>query len=192
MVYSTQYYKKNKPKILDRAKNFSKKNPEKVKQYKTKYKLKQRLLIRQYIDSIKYPCIDCGAFNVRYIDFHHNNNKKYLISRLIHEGYSLTTTQSEIKKCICLCANCHRIRHTSGKLYTNKKGKYVYSLKKNARCSMCGYDKHWAALDFHHINPNSKILNIGAMIRDKFYSLDDIINEISKCSIICVNCHRII
>ncbi len=56
------------------------------------------------------------------------------------------------------------------------------------RCMICGYDKHPAILDFHHIDPNSKSFGIssGGFSR----SWESIKNEIAKCVLLCANCHR--
>jgi hypothetical protein len=56
------------------------------------------------------------------------------------------------------------------------------------RCMICGYSSHPGVLDFHHIDPNSKLFGIssGGFSR----SWEDIKNEIQKCVLVCANCHR--
>lgn len=54
------------------------------------------------------------------------------------------------------------------------------------KCSICGYNKCLAALDFHHINPNEKEFIITGRIR----SWNKIENELKKCVLVCSNCHR--
>lgn len=58
-----------------------------------------------------------------------------------------------------------------------------------SKCIICG-ETNLQCLDFHHIKPDDKILGIGEMIRNRKYSIEDITKEISKCKIICSNCHR--
>lgn len=54
-------------------------------------------------------------------------------------------------------------------------------------CSDCGYNKCIAALDFHHINPNTKDSDIKSLGQRKWES---ILKEIKKCKLLCSNCHR--
>jgi hypothetical protein len=52
------------------------------------------------------------------LDFDHLRDKKYNVSRMIHDGFSWKAIQKEIEKCEVVCANCHRLR-THNRL-TNK------------------------------------------------------------------------
>jgi hypothetical protein len=54
-------------------------------------------------------CVDCGVNNHIVLDFDHLHDKKYNISRMIHDGFSWAAIKKEIAKCE-VCANCHRIR----------------------------------------------------------------------------------
>ena len=55
-------------------------------------------------------CMDCGVTNPIVLDFDHLKDKKYNISRMIHDGFSWAAIKKEIEKCEVVCANCHRIR----------------------------------------------------------------------------------
>jgi hypothetical protein len=55
-------------------------------------------------------CVDCGESNHIVLDFDHLRDKKYNISRMIHDGFSWSAIKKEIAKCEVVCANCHRIR----------------------------------------------------------------------------------
>ena len=55
-------------------------------------------------------CMDCGETNPIVLDFDHLHDKKYNISRMIHDGFSWKAIKKEIEKCEIVCANCHRIR----------------------------------------------------------------------------------
>ena len=55
-------------------------------------------------------CADCGQTNHIDLDFDHLKDKKYNISRMIHDGFSWAAIKKEISKCEVVCANCHRIR----------------------------------------------------------------------------------
>ncbi len=56
------------------------------------------------------------------------------------------------------------------------------------KCGRCGYDKHSAALEFHHTNPDEKTFNIGNVANKSWNS---IVSELDKCELVCSNCHRI-
>lgn len=60
---------------------------------------------------------------------------------------------------------------------------------KGGKCKKCGYNKNTAALDFHHIDPNEKEikLDIRKLANTKMSKL---IEEVSKCDLLCANCHR--
>ena len=55
-------------------------------------------------------CVDCGEKNHIVLDFDHIRDKKYNVSRMIHDGFSWKAILREIEKCEVVCANCHRIR----------------------------------------------------------------------------------
>ena len=69
---------------------------------------------KEYLASIKRErgCSKCG-FNKHSaaLDFHHVKDKKHNISRIARSGVAQNVLDKEIKKCIILCANCHRIEH---------------------------------------------------------------------------------
>lgn len=58
-------------------------------------------------------CQDCGVeFPIDVYDFHHIcDDKEASISMLLANG-SPEAIADEVKKCVLLCANCHRIRHS--------------------------------------------------------------------------------
>ena len=60
-------------------------------------------------------------------------------------------------------------------------------LGKTYKCERCGYDKNYAALDFHHIDPTIKKFRVGC---SNTRSLAALVEEMKKCIIICANCHR--
>jgi hypothetical protein len=58
---------------------------------------------------------------------------------------------------------------------------------KGGKCTICGYNKNIAALEFHHINGKDiswkKERNFLRWRYDKF------IEELEKCTLVCSNCH---
>lgn len=59
---------------------------------------------------------------------------------------------------------------------------------KGGKCSICGYKKCLAALEFHHKNPIEKDFAITRM-RSKSIN-KELIKELDKCILVCANCHR--
>jgi hypothetical protein len=57
-------------------------------------------------------CTKCGFNHPAALDFHHEDpdKKEANIHRLLSNG-QFKKLEEEIKKCIVLCANCHRIHH---------------------------------------------------------------------------------
>ena len=56
-------------------------------------------------------------------------------------------------------------------------------------CSSCGYNKSKYALDFHHVDSDTKDYSISRFQQGHF-SRDTIIQELKMCIILCANCHR--
>lgn len=55
------------------------------------------------------------------------------------------------------------------------------------KCQECGYNKCFQALDFHHIDPTTKEFTVAAITNRSWSNLKA---EISKCRLLCANCHR--
>ena len=55
------------------------------------------------------------------------------------------------------------------------------------RCALCGYDRHLAALQFHHLDPKTKVFGLSA--RGVTRSLAELRYEAAKCVLLCSNCH---
>lgn len=55
-------------------------------------------------------------------------------------------------------------------------------------CQICGYNEHPRALQFDHIVPEDKLFTISSSTT---CSMKKLMEEISKCRILCANCHSI-
>ena len=77
---------------------------------KQKYQEKKNLV--QEIKS-SCACAKCGETRGYVLDFHHisPNEKSETIARLTSNTSNMNKVYDEIKKCIVLCANCHREFH---------------------------------------------------------------------------------
>ena len=92
--YSKQYYIKNRQKYYAHNKSRADRNVEFVQRVKRNSK-----------------CSKCDESRWYVLDFHHLRDKKYNIADASTSGYSINTIKDEIRKCIVLCANCHRELH---------------------------------------------------------------------------------
>lgn len=98
---------------------------------------------------------------------------------------------------MCECRYCgkevnDRGRTQCGSCSVSKrrwKVKYDLVTAKGGKCSRCGWDKHPAALQFHHTDPSSKEFNLSAntLLREK----GNYEGELAKCILLCANCHAI-
>lgn len=64
-----------------------------------------------------------------------------------------------------------------------------------SKCERCGYNEFESALDFHHKNPRDKDSSVSRLIsiyakHQTENNTDQLQAEISKCIILCANCHR--
>ena len=66
-------------------------------------------LSKEFFYTLKKPCVHCGESDPRCIDFHHVDPKKKLFN--VTNGTDKDLVLQEIKKCVNLCANCHRLLH---------------------------------------------------------------------------------
>ena len=68
---------------------------------------------KQAVEYFNGICHDCGCSSKyqEIFDFHHKDpaEKEFSIAHIIHYGWA--KIEAELKKCIMLCSNCHRIRH---------------------------------------------------------------------------------
>ena len=56
-------------------------------------------------------------------------------------------------------------------------------------CSICGYSRCSEALEFHHVDPSAKEHQPSKLINN-FSTIERMIKEVSKCILVCANCHR--
>ncbi len=80
-----------------------------------------------------------------------------------------------------------RINHNNI-LYKQKVLKFLRQHKTQHGCISCGYNQHFAALEFHHKNDNKEFI----LSKAHNFGWEKILKEINKCDILCSNCHRIL
>ena len=68
--------------------------------------------------------------------------------------------------------------------------KYLNEYKSSRGCQLCGYNKHPQALCFDHIDPQTKHPKYNAKQLTR-WGMDILSEELSKCRVLCHNCHAI-
>jgi hypothetical protein len=71
----------------------------------------------------------------------------------------------------------------------NAINQWFKEIKRQLRCEQCG-ENHPACLEFHHLNPSEKKINLSEAVAIKGWSKNKILDEIDKCVVLCSNCHR--
>jgi hypothetical protein len=95
-------------------------------------------------------------------------------------------------QCIA-CVNKYK-REYSRQHRKDNRNKWVSFIKDAGydKCSICGYNKCFAALDFHHTNSCTKEFEMSTFVINACNERNKqiLLKEISKCIILCANCHR--
>lgn len=145
----------------------------------------------------------CGVNDPRLLEFHHEDSsiKGTELGGPRARHWSNKRILEEVAKCILSCANCHRI-HTweewekvriqtpSPQLkYIRRKRDALNKIKSEAGCRRCK-NNDFRCLDFHHLDQSDKSFEICAGV-SKGLSMKIILVEVSKCEILCANCHRL-
>jgi transposase-like protein len=68
-----------------------------------------------------------------------------------------------------------------------RKVKEILIEEAGGACAICGYARHPAALQFHHVDPADKSFGLG--VRGITRSLEELRKEAAKCVLLCANCH---
>lgn len=85
-------------------------------------------------------------------------------------------------------------RNTRCSVCNNERMKHKHTVLKNraikyggGMCRICGYNKCWDALEFHHVNQDEKDFY---PLRGYKKSWSKLKAELDKCILVCANCHR--
>ena len=81
-----------------------------------------------------------------------------------------------------------RIRRSRDAVRTHRKKLKIKAVQyMGGKCKLCGYDRCYDALDFHHTNESEKRFNFSQHFNRKWETLKP---ELDKCILVCATCHR--
>lgn len=87
--------------------------------------------------------------------------------------------------CSITCKNsAHQSYPSQKKRGLSRKLTFVKDL--GGECSICGYNKNLAGLAFHHLGGKEFKLDVRSLSNRK---MESILLELSKCKLLCHNCH---
>jgi len=140
--------------------------------------------------------MDCGDLHPYFVmDFDHRDpaTKVAEVSQLVKNYTPWDRVLDEIAKCDLVCANCHRLRTYKGqhcyktRLFEQQRT-ILDKVKSSTPCFDCGERFQPCQMDFDHVNPRVKEANIARLVGG---STETLLTELSKCHLVCANCHRI-
>lgn len=105
--------------------------------------------------------------------------KELIVKKIVQPEKSIPVIESEPEK--------RKKRQKIKRDISTEQAKDLILEKKKAGCSNCGYNRYTGALEFHHIDPSTKSFAVG---KGAGKNLNEILEELSKCVLLCSNCHR--
>ncbi len=147
-------------------------------------------------------CCDCHtSYDEVVLEFDHvpGRGKKLFEIGQCRDKVSLDGQPSqklldEVDKCDLVCCNCHSERtfqrNCISKRPLSNNEKYIRQYKINNNiCTKCKNKLKWYQLQFNHIDPSQKTFQVS---RPSNRTLDEVKLEITKCEILCGNCHAFV
>jgi transposase len=147
--------------------------------------------------SVSYHCKRFGKNN---IGLRRTNLAEFEVEQM-NEYYKTHTIEETSKKFnVCLTTVKKYVDNKRIELTEDEKRKRNYCRVKSHRqknkqkaveykggkCQVCGYNKSYWSLDFHHTTPGEKDFTIG---NHAVLSWEKIKKELDKCIMVCKNCH---
>jgi len=65
---------------------------------------------------------------------------------------------------------------------------WLEKYKQTLKCTACG-ENDVICLSFHHLDPGSKTASLYQLVADRDCTIEQLQKEISKCIVLCYNCH---
>ena len=130
--------------------------------------------VQKNLSNRKY-CLECSPFGLHNTKQLHFNKKK----------------DQKIKTCICGRQFIYKGTRCYCCVQKDREKNVIKKIKKitGNKCQICGYDKDFRVLDFHHLDPSKKKFNLTIRnLVNRKWSL--VLEEIKKCIQVCCRCHR--
>jgi hypothetical protein len=165
---------------------------------------------KKLVDGITAPllkdgCVDCGVFYPFAMDFDHVTGEKFTEVSEVHSlkcstEEMISLLKLELEKCQVRCANCHRIKTGERQILNSRllflknprairpKQRYIFEKLSQSHCIDC-LNNDFRVLEYDHVR-GIKIMEVSRMVKGSLWTYTDIDNEITKCDVRCVNCHR--
>jgi len=169
--------------------------------YREKQKKYYKEVLVSYSDDYKKgkECVDCGEDNWLVLEYDHiNRNEKSCL--VLHCG-TLDKMIREIDKCELRCTFCHQLKTMKErgkgkktgalKIKTDYTNQEKLKIEKCEKCDRKVEDNTLSAFDFDHLDRETKIECISKIVIDHKYTLEELKIEISKCRLLCKNCHKL-
>lgn len=147
-----------------------------------------------------------------YLGYENQTSIGHVIRRAVKDLNKLKKTQNQILRNFILdltnqflCYKCYKVYNNTDKypksetqnicksccasdtIYKSSKGRqYIYDYLRDKSCVDCG-ETNPIVLEFDHRNPKLKVNNVSNLVR----SMEKLKIEITKCDVVCANCHRI-
>lgn len=122
-------------------------------------------------------CIPWGTHNTRQIEKQPFKKGDKLICKRCKKEYIYE------KKSACTLNFCGACRQTVRRITIKKRAIEYLS----GKCFLCGYNKCYQAMDFHHKDNEMKEFTISGWYN---LSWEKLRKELDKCVLLCSNCHR--
>jgi hypothetical protein len=104
-------------------------------------------------------------------------------TQLVCRKHGLTRHVSIVSERRLRCSKCS----AEAVARRRRKVKEMLVAEAGGACALCGYGRHPAALQFHHLDPSTKSFGLG--VRGISRSLAKLREEAAKCVLLCANCH---
>ena len=153
------------------------------------------------------PCEDCGGrFPPYAMDFDHRDGDQKAFWVTQRAGsVSRDRLLAELEKCDIVCANRHRAR-THARALERRRIRIeagdppgiesrlrrdqtaLLQQLRDVACADCHQRFPFFAMDFDHRDPADKLFEVPRMLGR--VTTQELLEEVSKCDIVCANCHR--
>lgn len=121
-------------------------------------------------------CSKCKT-NKEILEFHKNRTRK--------DGLSAECKVCKSIRQKSMSRKARDLANEYGRRYSKSKREFIINYKLDHPCIICG-EKEYVCLDFHHLDPSTKLFDIARIPT----SIERTKEEIEKCVVLCSNCHK--